>query len=333
MSGDEKQRLAARPTQNPEAYQLYLKGRYHAEKFSKEELERGLEYIRQAIAIDPKFALAYTGLADYYGRVDDFLLAPREAMPKAKEAAKKALEIDDTLAAAHTEMANIYFWYDWDWPAAEREYRRAIELDPNYLRAHEFYGWYLVSMGRAAEGIAEAKRAAQLDPLSSEANFVLGYDLYLARRYEEAIDQLRKTLELDSNYWPAQSLPSSQSTRISTAFGPMRGSPICCGARDCRHNAVRRSSGARRSSTEKVNPIDSGDLESSGKIFVAGPRHDHGAVRWVPLREFQQACEISTLESSGLDLDRQGAPTAFDHAINLEWLFAPVGDSLPLIDR
>ena len=201
LSGAEKKRLTKRYTENPEAYQLYLKGVYHASKFNKEELDIGLGYLKQAIAVDPNCALAYHGLAYYYYLVVDFTMSPHEAMPKAKEAAKKALEIDDTLAAAHADMATVYWYYEWNWSAAEKEFKRAIELDPNDAITHEMYGWYLVTMGRVDEGISEARRSQQLDPLQQEHTLVLGWDLYLARRYDEAIEQYRKAIELEPNYW------------------------------------------------------------------------------------------------------------------------------------
>jgi eukaryotic-like serine/threonine-protein kinase len=127
-------------------------------------------------------------------------------MPKAKEAAKKALELDDTLAEAHTEMGIIDFWYELDWSAAEREFRRAIELKPNYAHAHEYYGWYLVSAGRFEEGIEESKRAQELDALSLETNAMAGQNFFFAHQYDLAIDTLHKTLDMEPNYWVAHTL-------------------------------------------------------------------------------------------------------------------------------
>ncbi len=202
LSPEQKARLAKRHTENPEAYQLYLKGRYHAFKLTTEELAKGLDYFRQAIAIDPNYALAYDGIAYYYNLAVDWLIPPAEAMPKAKEAARKALELDDTLAEAHTSLACVYFWYDWDWPGAEHEFRRALDLNPNYAGAHVYYGWYLIWMGRIDEGMAENRQAETLDPLSPEASLLLGWGLYYGHHYDQAIAQLRKTLDLDPNSWP-----------------------------------------------------------------------------------------------------------------------------------
>jgi TolB-like protein/Flp pilus assembly protein TadD len=147
LSSEEKQRLAKHYTENAEAYQLYLKGRYYADKMTKENFDKGNDYFNQAIALDPNYALAYGGLAYNYQIAGDMFLSMRAALPKAKEAARKALELDETLAEGHTEVACVNFWYDWDWGAAEREFRRAVELDPNWELAHGFYGWYLVAMG------------------------------------------------------------------------------------------------------------------------------------------------------------------------------------------
>jgi eukaryotic-like serine/threonine-protein kinase len=205
LSGEEKKRLTKRYTENPEAYQLYLKGVYHAAKFNKQELDIGFGYLRQAVALDPNYALAYHGLSYYYYLIVDWTMPPHEAMPEAKKAALKAIEIDDTLAVAHADLGAVYWYYDWNWPAAEKEFKRAIELDPNDSLSHEMYGWYLVTMGRVDEGISEAKRSQQLDPLAQERTSVLGWDLYLAHRYDEAIEQHRKAIELEPQYWPGYS--------------------------------------------------------------------------------------------------------------------------------
>lgn len=186
---------------NPEAYRAYLLGRYSVSKFTQEGLSKGIEYLHQASAIDPNYALTYDGLAYYYIIANDWLLPPREAMPRAREAARKALEIDDSLADVHASLGIVYLWYDWDWLAAEREFKRALELNPGSARAHEFYGWYLAAMGRFDEAVEEEKRALDYDPLSPEINTLLGHVLYLARRPDQAIAPLTKAIKLDSNYW------------------------------------------------------------------------------------------------------------------------------------
>jgi eukaryotic-like serine/threonine-protein kinase len=204
LSGEDEKQLATRQTTNPEAYQLYLKGRYFADKLTKEGLNKGIEYFHQAIEVDPNYALAYEGLSYAYYNSNDFFLTPQESMPKAREAASKALQLDDTLAEAHADMGMILFWYDYDWNAADRELRRAIELKPNSADAHADYGWELTLVGRVNAGVAESKRAVELDPLSVEVNETAGQNLYFAHQYDQAIEQLSKTLEMDPNYWVAR---------------------------------------------------------------------------------------------------------------------------------
>jgi len=206
LTGAEKKAISSHPTENAEAHLLYLKGRYHAQKLSKEELDKALELFNQAIALDPDYALAYDGIAFCYFVAIDWLVPAAEVGPKWLEAARKAVELDDTLAEAHTELANAQFWYGRNWAAAEGEFKRAIQLEPRYAPAHEYYGWYLVSMGRVDEGLTEGRRALEIDPLSVESSCVLAWSLWLARRYDEAIEQLRKTLDLDPNYWWAHSI-------------------------------------------------------------------------------------------------------------------------------
>jgi TolB-like protein/Tfp pilus assembly protein PilF/predicted Ser/Thr protein kinase len=206
LTGEEESRVTKSYTDNPRAYELYLKGLYNSQKLTKDGLEKGIDYFRQAIAIDPKYALAYDGIAYSYNGADDWILPPQDAVPKAKEAAKKALELDETLGAAHINLGAAYFWYDYDWKSAERELKRGIELSPNDVWAHEAYGWYLLVMRRFDDGIAENKRAQQLDPLSSVANMLLGQSLYYAHRYDEAIDQLRTTVDLSPDNWVAHDL-------------------------------------------------------------------------------------------------------------------------------
>ena len=190
-------------TENNEAYQLYLKGRFYWNKRTIEALKKSIEYFNQAIEKDPGFALAYAGLADGY-TVPGNPLPPREKMPKAKAAAMRALELDETLAEAHTSLARVLAIYDWDWTNAEKEFKRAIELNPRYATAHQWYGGYLDAMGRHNEAIVERKRALELDPLSLIINFELGMAFYFAHDYDRAIEQYKKTLELDQNFPPAR---------------------------------------------------------------------------------------------------------------------------------
>jgi tetratricopeptide (TPR) repeat protein len=208
VSGDEKG-LAKHYTESNEAYQLYLKGRFYWNKRTDEALKKSIESFNQAIEKDPGFALAYAGLADCYV-VPAILLPPREVMPKAKAAAMRALELDETLAEAHASLGRVLAAYDWDWTNAEKEYKRAIELNPRYAIAHQWYGGYLEAMGRSNEAMAERKRALELEPLSLVINFELGLAYYYARDYDQAIEQFQKTQELDQNFPPPHNfLPAS----------------------------------------------------------------------------------------------------------------------------
>jgi len=207
LSGEDEKRMAKSYTADPEAYQNYLKGRYWQNKRSEEGFNKSIEYFLQAIANDPTYALAYSGLADSYsGHASATLGAPNETIPKAKEAALKVLEMDDTLAEAHNSLAIIKSNYDWDWSGGEREFQRAIALDPKYAYAYQSYAIVLRETGRLEQSLAEIKRALEVDPLSVSINRDLGYVFYDARRYDQAIDQERKTLELDPNYQQAHSI-------------------------------------------------------------------------------------------------------------------------------
>jgi eukaryotic-like serine/threonine-protein kinase len=205
LTGDEKKRLTKRATGNKEAYQDYLKGRYWWNKRSEEAFNKGIEYFQQAIAKDPTYALAYSGLADCYSLLTGYeFVAPKEAYPRAKEAALKAVELDDTLAEAHVSLGHIRAFYEWEWLGAEREFQRAIALNPDYAIAHLWYGFALARTGSSEEFIAEEKRALELDPLSLPISASLGVAFYCARQYDQAIEQERKTLDLDANFVMAQ---------------------------------------------------------------------------------------------------------------------------------
>jgi TolB-like protein/Tfp pilus assembly protein PilF len=201
LSGEEQRRVTERPTSDAEAYQLYLRGRYHWEKRTREDLRKSIDYFKQAIDKDPGFARAYAGLANAYNVQPTLRAAtPQDAFPMSKAAAERALEMDGTLAEARTALAFVKQGYEWKFAEAEEEYRRAIESDPNYAVAHHWYSRLLLQLGRSDEAVAEARRAQDLDPLS------LNIGGYLARvyrdigRYEEALEQARRTLATDRNY-------------------------------------------------------------------------------------------------------------------------------------
>ncbi len=201
LSGQDRQQAAKRYSPNSGAYQLYLQGRYNAEKFTPEGTRKGIADLNRAVEADPTFALAYEGLSYAYSVADDLFMSPAESMPKAKETAKKALELDDTLPEAHMDMATVDLYYEYDWKAAEKEFRRAIELKPDYAKAHEYYGWLLNTVGRREEALSESRKAVQLDPMSLETGGQVGFNLYLAHQYDEAIGQLRKNLDMEPNHW------------------------------------------------------------------------------------------------------------------------------------
>ncbi len=193
-----------RPTENPEAFQLCLKGRYHWNKRTEDSLRKSLECFNLAVETDPSCALAYAGVADTYGMlVWNMMVAPRDGLPKAKAAATKALGIDGELAEAHSSVAFVKLFYEWDWHGAEREFQRAIELNPNYAMTWQWYAMELAALGRHEEALRETDRALQLDPLSMSINTTTALLLYLVRDYEHALGQIRKTLDLDAGFFPA----------------------------------------------------------------------------------------------------------------------------------
>jgi TolB-like protein/DNA-binding winged helix-turn-helix (wHTH) protein/Tfp pilus assembly protein PilF len=206
LSGEEKKRLARRHTENTEAHQAYMKGRFWWSKRTQEGFQKAVDFFNESIALDHNYALSYAGLADCYAMMSPYnLLTPKEVYPKAKAAATQALALDDQLAEAHASLALISYLYDWDFRGAEIEFKRAIELDPNYPDAHQWYSTYLSSMARHEEAIAEARRAHELDPLSLNIIQELVRTAYHAHRYDEAIAAGQKTLELNPDYYKANS--------------------------------------------------------------------------------------------------------------------------------
>jgi len=203
LTPEEQERLSVNRPVSAESYEDYLKGRYYWNKRSEEGLTKAIEYFQLATQKDPRYALAYAGLADCYSIIGSAIVGTvpsQDVAPKAKAAALKALELDDTLAEAQTSLATVRFNYDWDWAAAGTGFTRSIELNPSYATAYQRYSLYLMAMGRAQESIAEINHARELDPLSISMNFSLGWRLYMARQYDAAIEQLRNTLDLDPNF-------------------------------------------------------------------------------------------------------------------------------------
>lgn len=202
LSGTEQQLITtSQQTTNPEAYRLYLQGRYQAVKMTRESFTKGMRYLEQAIELDPNYALAYSGLAFYYVQSLDQILPPKEAMPKSRQAAQKAIELDPTLSEAHVSLAFVYWQFDWNWEKAEQEFKQAIELSPNNPESRAAYGFFLVLMGRADAGLAELNEASRLNPLSIETALYVPPGYFLARRYEDALKRAREAIETAPDFW------------------------------------------------------------------------------------------------------------------------------------
>jgi len=205
LTSEEQALLRKRYTADPEAYELYLKGNYFWAKRTRDGTQKAIDYFNQALERDPNYALAYVGLANCYSTMPISSDVPsREAFPKAKEAALRALEIDVSLAEAHVSLAYIHFFYDWDWDASRIEYQKAIEINPNDSAAHWGYALLLSSLGQHDQAISEIDKASQLEPLLPMTGALKGHVLFQARRYSDAVTFLQKTLELDDNFWITQ---------------------------------------------------------------------------------------------------------------------------------
>jgi serine/threonine-protein kinase len=200
LAAGELEGLERKPTEDLEAYQLYLKARHATESLTSAGIRDAIIYLREAVARDPDYALAHLGMAYYYVNITDGFMPANESLPRARDAAETALRLDPSLAEAHTWLGIVHWWYDRDDEAARREFETALAMQPDLPSASEWYGWFLLASGHTEEGLAESRRAVALDPLSPEANTWLGLNLYFARRYEEAIDQLSATIARDRDY-------------------------------------------------------------------------------------------------------------------------------------
>ncbi len=233
LTGTEQQQLAKRPTENFEAYQLYLRGRFHVFKLTPPEINRGISYFQQAIEVDPNYALAFAGLSDAFRSLSlGSEINPGENLPKSKAAAEKAIEIDETLSEGHTALGAVFFWGEWDWTTAENQFTRALELDPNSANAHLFYAHLLSNTGRHAEALNEIKLARELDPLFPFVGALEGQFLLHAGRTDEALARLKQTFELAPNFWMPHLFASNvyiekgmyaeaiAEARKATEFGP-----------------------------------------------------------------------------------------------------------------
>lgn len=201
LTGEERDRLKRRYTDDVEAHEFYLKGRYYSNKFTLESFRKAVESFNRALELDPEYALAYAGLAESYWIAADLYLNPREALRKAQEAAARAVAADGELAEAHTFLAATRMNYDWDWAGAERHFERALELNPSHAPARHWYGWYLTLKGRHDEAVSQLLYAKQLDPLSLGINWFLSASLCLAGRYDESAEAARELIDLEPNFW------------------------------------------------------------------------------------------------------------------------------------
>ena len=221
LTRQDQLRLTKQPTKNTEAYNLYLRGRYFWNKYSKEWTLKAIDAFKEAISIDANYALAYCGMADAYFRLSNVYFPPREVLPKMKEAALRAVGIDDSLAEAHSSLGLVRVYYDHDWTGAESEFRRALELDPHLVSAHQRFGSYLTFMGRFDEAITHYEAALELDPFSLQINMNLATTYYLKGEYERAINLLNETIELEPNYMPTHflmALVHIQEKRLAAAI-------------------------------------------------------------------------------------------------------------------
>jgi DNA-binding winged helix-turn-helix (wHTH) protein/TolB-like protein/lipoprotein NlpI len=200
LTGTQKEQLTRHYTEDTDAYQSYIMGRYYWNKRNAEAITKSVSYFQDAILKDPNYALAYAGLADAYATLRLFDSRPEDVMPKARSAALKALELDDNLAEAHASLAYVKHRYDWDWPGAEKEFKRAIELNPNYATAHQWYGWYLATLGSFDQATEEFKRAQELEPMSLYVNLTIGVPPFYTRQYDKAVKQFQKVIELDPKF-------------------------------------------------------------------------------------------------------------------------------------
>ena len=275
LSAGDEQKLRKEYTSNAEAYQLYLRGRYYALKRTLPETQKAIAYFEQAIAADPAYALAYVGLADAHVSSLAASLPSKEVFPQARAAAQKAIEIDDTLAAAHAQLGFIMFWYDWDWAASENNIKRALELDPDDADTHLFYAHLLSNSGRHAQALAEAKRARELDPLNLRINALEAQFLIHAGRTDEALTRLQQTLEMDSNYFLAHLYASSayiEKGMYSEAISEARKASEISGARSSHSEAFLGYALAKSGKEVEARSVLEELLKSSAERY-ASPYH------------------------------------------------------------
>ena len=277
LTGEQKQRMTRHSTADTEAYQMYLQGRYYWNKRTLEGVQQSIDFFQQAIQKDPKYALPYAGQADAYALLGELNVLPaREVTPKVKAAASKALELDDTLGEAHTSLAFAKF-HEWDWAGAEKEFKRAIELNAGYPTAHAWYGEYLMVLGRFDESLAEMNRADELSPLSPAINLALGYRFYYARQYPQAIEQCQKTLAMDGGFHGRPRVPGPCVPAEGSVSGSNRG--VSQGAAALRRRHQRSGGVGTRAGVFPPAGRGAQDSRSTEGAFAADLRPAHVAGR------------------------------------------------------
>ena len=291
LTPQERERLSSGGPTNSEAYQLYLLGRYHWNKGTQQELTKSMEYYQQALAIDPNYALAYAGLADSYSSLSDWYLPPRQVMPQAKAATIKALELDQSLAAAHNALCFIYTNYDWDWQGANKECQRAVELNPNSADAHDNYASELADIGQWDEMAVEIRRSEELDPLSFRIYSDAAQWYWLARQDDRAVDRLRR-LSSWSPLFPGTHVagrglcsygPATRGRRRNAEGRSTERQPTgegCHGLRLCARREEFGSAEGRRRTSSQAGAEATFVLIEIGTIYVGLGQKDE-AFRWL----------------------------------------------------
>ena len=310
LTGEQKRLLAKRHTDSTEAYHLYLQGRYNWNKRTPSGTAKAVEYFEQAIRLDPHYALAYAGLADSYNLMaGNSGLPPRETFPKAKAAALKALEMDNTLAEAHTSLSLVRYLFDWEWSAAEQGFQRAIELNPNYATAHHWYGEYLVLSRRFDEGYQELIQARELDPLSLPINADIGQYYFFTRQYERAIDQLKRVLDLEPGFVRALALLGwtfEQMERFEEAIAKFEQATALSGSRTLIVAGLGHAHAVSGNRAEAVKILDA--LKQQASCLYVSPYEIaviHAALEENELAfaRLEQACDDHSVWLSWLDVD------------------------------
>jgi serine/threonine protein kinase/tetratricopeptide (TPR) repeat protein len=307
LTGDDKKRLSRKPTLNAQAYQDYLRGRFHWNKRTPDAVRKGIEFFQRAIESDPNYALAHVGLADSYNILGFYSYgAPRNVFPKAKAAALRALEIDGTLTEARASLGYVHLYYEWDWPGAEREFQTVIQQNPTYTTGHLYYGNHLCVLGRFAQAVAEFEKGAELDPLSLIINTGVGWTLYFSRQYEQAVESLRKTLEIDANFVLARAVLGEsylQLGRFPEALAELQAASDLSGASPLYHAMLGHAFAVSGKSSEAHKIMDLLEARAAqsyvssycGAVIHVGLGDKQRAIQWLEKAYEDRARELVML--------------------------------------